>query len=325
MTSLVGALGAGPGGRRCVSIGRNPRGEPTASERAVRGHEQGVLTDGAGALIGEWNVDGQAFLKTGGASDEAGGYARSPRKRALRTGLFGAAACVLLAAVGAIVWRHHPQAPVAPPAPPPPPVTVAVPLRRDVADSVGFLGQFSAVDSVELRAQVGGTLTEIHFRDGQVVKAGDLLFVIDPRPYEIKLDQATAQYQTAEARSVLAGTELWRAQQLKRSDFGSAQSVDQRTADLRSTQAAVAAAKAAIRDAQLDIDYSRVTAPFTGRISDRRVSVGSLVSGSRGGTSPTTLLSTLVSLDPIYLTFDMSEADYEAYRRFRAEPGQAPG
>ena len=101
-----------------------------------------------------------------------------------------------------------------------PRVTVSKPLLRDVDTRVGFLGQFSAIDRVELRAQVGGTLTEIHFKDGQIVHKGDLLFVIDPRPYEIKLAQATAQLQTAPARFTLASSELFRAQTLKRSNFG---------------------------------------------------------------------------------------------------------
>ena len=170
-----------------------------------------------------------------------------------------------------------------------------------------FLGQFSAVDRVELRAQVGGTLSTIEFQDGQIVHKGDPLFVIDPRPFQIKLDQAVAQLQTAQAKEALSEAELWRAQQLKRTDFGTAENVDQRAADQRSAQAAIDTAKAAISDAQLDLEFSRVTAPFTGRIGAHLVSVGSLVSGSRGGTSPTTLLATIVSLDPIYLDFDMSE------------------
>ena len=185
-----------------------------------------------------------------------------------------------------------------------------------------FLGQFSAVDSVELRAQVGGTLSTIDFQDGQIVHKGDPLFVIDPRPFQIRLDQAVAQFQTAQAKEALSEAELWRAQQLKRTDFGTAENVDTRAADQRSAQAAIDTAKAAIRDAQLDLEFSRVIAPFTGRIGAHLVSVGSLVSGSRGGTSPTTLLATIVSLDPIHIDFDMSEADYLAYQQ--ANHGTAP-
>src|SRR6266404_5036110 len=201
---------------------------------------------------------------------------------------------------------------------PPPQVTVSKPLARDVDMRIGMLGQFSAIDRVELRAQVGGTLTEIHFKDGQIVHKGDLLFVIDPRPYEIKLAEATAQLRTASSRFALANSELIRAQALKRSNFGTAEAVDQRMSEQLAAQAAIDDAKAQIRDAQLDIEYCHITAPFTGRIGARLVSIGSLIAGSRAATSPTTLLTTLVSLDPIYLDFDMSESDYLTFSRQRA-------
>jgi multidrug efflux system membrane fusion protein len=201
---------------------------------------------------------------------------------------------------------------------PPAQVTVSQPLARDLDTRIGLLGQFSAIDRVELRAQVGGTLTEIHFKDGQIVHKGDLLFMIDPRPYEIKLAKATAQLQTASARLALASVQLGRAQTLLRTSYGTAETVDQRTSEQRSAQAAIDDAKAQIGDAQLDIEYCRITSPFTGRISARLVSLGSLVAGSRAATSPTTLLTTLVSLDPIYLDFDMSESDYLTFSRERA-------
>jgi multidrug efflux system membrane fusion protein len=199
-----------------------------------------------------------------------------------------------------------------------PQVTVSKPLVHDVDTRIGLLGQFSAIDRVELRAQVGGTLTEIHFKDGQIVHKGDLLFMIDPRPYEIKLAKATAQLQTASARFALASVQLGRAQTLLRTSYGTAETVDQRTSEQSSAQAAIDDAKAQIHDAQLDIEYCRITAPFTGRIGARLVSVGSLIAGSRAATSPTTLLTTLVSLDPIYLDFDMSESDYLTFSHERA-------
>jgi multidrug efflux system membrane fusion protein len=197
-------------------------------------------------------------------------------------------------------------------------VTVSQPLQREVDVRAGFLGQFSAIDRVELRAQVGGTLTEIHFKDGQIVHKGDLLFVIDPRPYEIKLEQAKAALQTATARVALANNQLFRAQSLKRSDFATQETVDQRTNDQDASRAAVEDAKARVHDAELDLEYARVRAPFTGRIGARQVSIGSLVAGSRAATSPTTLLATLVSLDPLYLDFDMSESDFLTFSRERA-------
>src|SRR5579862_8944081 len=197
-------------------------------------------------------------------------------------------------------------------------VTVSVPLLREVDTRIGFLGQFSAVDRVEVRAQVGGTLTEIHFKDGQIVHKGDLLFVIDPRPYEIKLAQAKAALDTANARVALANNQLNRSQSLKRNDFATQETVDQRTNDQDASLAAAEDAKARVRDAELDLEYCRVLAPFTGRIGARQVSIGSLVAGSRAATSPTTLLTTLVSLDPLYLDFDMSESDFLTFSRERA-------
>lgn len=244
--------------------------------------------------------------------------------RAARRPLGLVAGAAGLAAVAALLlWSGRTAAPP-PPAPPPPHVTVAAPLRQAVAPNATFLGQFSAVDQVELRAQVGGTLTAIGFRDGQIVHRGDLLFTIDPRPYQVRLAQATAQLQTAGARQVLTGVQLWRARQLKRTDYGTAETVDQRAADDRSAAASIDAGKAAVADAALDLEFSRITAPFTGKVGAHQVSVGGLVAGSRGGTSPTTLLTTLVSLDPIYLDFDMSEAEYIAYRRTHPE-GAAAG
>jgi multidrug efflux system membrane fusion protein len=201
---------------------------------------------------------------------------------------------------------------------PAPGVTVSQPLQRELDVRAGFLGQFSAVDRVELRAQVGGTLTEIHFKDGQIVHKGDLLFVIDPRPYEIKLEQAKAALETATARVALAINQLSRSQSLKRNDFATQETVDQRTNEQNASQAAVEDAKARIRDAELDIEYCHVRAPFSGRIGARQVSIGSLIAGSRAATSPTTLLTTLVSLDPLYLDFDMSESDFLTFSRERA-------
>jgi RND family efflux transporter MFP subunit len=201
--------------------------------------------------------------------------------------------------------------------PPPPSVTVSAPLQRDIDVRLQFLGQFSAVEHVELRAQVGGTLMHIGFKDGDIVHKGDLLLVIDSVPYEIKLSQAIAQLESANARLELATRELVRANALKRTDAGTAQNVDQREAEKQAAQAAVDGAKAMVRDARFDLDHCRITAPFTGRAGIHFVSVGNLVAGSRAGTSPTTLLATLVSLDPIYLDFDMSEADYMTFLRRR--------
>ena len=198
-------------------------------------------------------------------------------------------------------------------------VVVSRPLERELDTQLGFLGQFSAVDRVELRAQVGGTLTQIRFKDGDIVHEGDLLFVIDPVPYEIKLAQANAQLENATARLEFANRELARAQMLKRNGVVAVENVDQRTSDQQAAQAAFDDAQAQIRDARFDLDHCRIIAPFTGRIGTHLVSVGNLVAGSRAASSPTTLLATLVSLDPLYLDFDMSESDYLAFSRERSK------
>ena len=196
-------------------------------------------------------------------------------------------------------------------------VSVSAPVQKDVEARLQFLGQFSAVQSVELRAQVGGTLTKIGFKDGDVIRKGDVLFEIDPTPYEIKLSEAKAQLETAQAKLELASRQFERADTLKKNGYGTIENADQRAADQRAAQAAVGSAEAAIRDAQFDLDHTRIVAPFTGRIGTHMVSTGNLISGSRAGASPTTLLATIMSIDSIYLNFDMSESDYMAFQRER--------
>lgn len=244
-----------------------------------------------------------------------------PHRRTWRTAAMGVMTLLALFAAWFVLAPHKANQAAAVPTPALP-VTVSQPLQRSVDSRAGFLGQFSAIDRVELRAQVGGTLTEIHFKDGDIVHKGDLLFVIDPRPYEIKLAQAKAALDTANARVALANNQLNRSQSLKRSDFATQETVDQRTNDQDASVAAVEDAKARVLDAELDLEYCHVVAPFTGRIGARQVSLGSLIAGSRAATSPTTLLATLVSLDPLYLDFDMSESDFLTFSRERASnPG----
>ncbi len=231
----------------------------------------------------------------------------------------GGTVLALLVAAGAVRFGPaylHEQTATAQAAPPPPPaVTVSPPLQRDLASWTTFTGQFSAVDYVELRAQVSGYLTEIHFTDGQIVHKGDLLFVIDPRPYDIALQQAAAQVQTAAASLELANKEVARTTVLRRNDFASGEVLDQRVQQQAAAQAALEQAKAAVRSAQLNLEFTRITAPLTGRISTHRASVGNLILGGQS-VGPATLLTTIVSLDPIYLDFDMSEGDYLTYQRF---------
>ncbi len=237
-----------------------------------------------------------------------------------RAAWIGTIALVLLLGGGAVLlrgltpgWLHAaPRAPAA--ALPPPPVTVSRPMQRTLAGWTSFSGQFSAVESVEIRAQVSGYLTEIHFTDGQIVHKGDLLFVIDPRPYQIALEQATAQMLTATAGLDLANKQIGRTAALRQTGFASSELLDQRVQLQRAAEATLQQAHAAMRSAQLNLEFSRITAPLTGRISMHRSSIGNLITGGQGGA--TTLLTTIVSLDPIHLDFDMSEGDYLAYQRF---------
>jgi RND family efflux transporter MFP subunit len=257
--------------------------------------------------------------------DEVSVVARQSRRSGRRTGIALPALALLTATAG---WLHPGALGIAPEAraaAPTPQVVAATPLQRDVDVQLGFLGQFAAVNAVEIRAQVGGTLTGISFRDGDIVHKNDLLFTIDPVPYEIKLAEAKAELESASARASLAERELSRAQTLQRGDAGSIENVDQRVSDRRAAQASIDTAQAHIRDAQFDLDHCRIIAPVTGRIGTHLVSTGNLVAGSRTASSPTTLLATLVSLDPIWLTFDMSESDYNLYQRNRPASGDGRG
>jgi len=247
---------------------------------------------------------------------ESGNVPGSAKRGPKLYGGFAALFLVVTAAVVAVPKLSH-EAPVSA-AIPTTVVTVAQPSQRDLHGRLQFLGQFSPVDQVELRAQVGGTLTYIGFKDGDVVQKGALLFIIDPTPYQIKLDEGTAQIAAARARLELAKTELTRAQTLQEKDAGTIENVEQRSSEQRSAQAALDEAEAQVRDAKFDLDRTRVYAPFSGRVGTHLVSVGNLISGSRGGGSSTTLLATIVSIDPIYLNFDMSEGDYLNFQRDRA-------
>lgn len=223
---------------------------------------------------------------------------------------------LLLAAGGALALYLGPpraQAPAATDATPPT-VTVSAPLRRRLAPWTDFLGQFSAVDRVEIRAQVGGYLTEIHFSDGQLVEKGDLLFVIDARPYDIQLQQANAQRRIALAQLELAKKELERSSALSERNYVSRETHDQRVQQKQAAEAALQQAEAAVHSGELNLEWTRIRSPISGRVSTRRVSPGNLVVGGQSG-GATTLLTTVVSLDPIYLDFDMSESDYVAYQR----------
>src|SRR5438552_1526632 len=189
-----------------------------------------------------------------------------------------------------------------------PPVTVAQPAKRTVTDWDEFTGRFEAVEEVQVRARVGGFVTNVEFRDGAMVNTGDLLYVIDSRPFEAVADQADGQLADARAKAELAKRELDRGLTLNQSQAVSDQIVDQRRQALQAAHAAETQAEGALKAAQLNIEFTQGLAPITGRVSRHLVSVGNLVQGSDNGAS--TLLTTIVSLDPIYIYFDMDEATY---------------
>ena len=205
-------------------------------------------------------------------------------------------------------------------APPAPPVTVAQPVKRTVTDWDEFTGRFEAVEEVQVRARVGGFVTSVEFRDGAIVRAGDLLYVIDPRPFEAVALQADGQLSDARARAELAKRELDRALTLNQTNAVSDSVVDQRRQTLQAAHAAEMQAEGALKAARLNIEFTHVMAPITGRVSRHLVTPGNLVQGSEGSA---TLLTSIVSLDPIYIYFDVDEATYQRNRRLWFE-GQPP-
>src|SRR6201997_208594 len=190
----------------------------------------------------------------------------------------------------------------------PPPVTVAQPVKRTVTDWDEFTGRFEAVEEVQVRARVGGYVTNVEFKDGDMVHAGDLLYVIDSRPFEAVAEEADGQLSDARAKVELAKRELDRGLTLNQSQAVSDQIVDQRRQARQAAHAAEMQAEGALKAAQLNVEFTHVLAPIAGRVSRHLVSVGNLVQGSDNGTS--TLLTSIVSLDPIYIYFDMDEASY---------------
>jgi len=194
-------------------------------------------------------------------------------------------------------------------APPPPPVTVSVPMAGDVVDWDEYVGRFEAVQNVEVRPRATGYLSAVHFRDGQMVQKGQLLFTVDARPAQAAQAQARAQLAQAEAAYANARTELARTQTLAAARAASQEELEAREATLRSGAAQVAAAQAAVQARALDVGFTRVTAPIAGRVSYRRVDPGNSV------TADQTLLTTIVSSDPLYFTFQGSEALLLKYQR----------
>ena len=196
---------------------------------------------------------------------------------------------------------------------PAPPVTVATPLAQRITQWDEYSGRFEAVQRVELRARVSGFIEKIHFKDGQHVKAGALLFTLDKRPFSLAVDAAKADVARFQAQVALAEADLDRAEPLARTRTISEQALQQRQANLSVAQAQLLAAQTNVKTAELNLEWADVRAPIDGRISDRKADVGNLVSG--GQAPSTTVLATIVSQSPIHFVFDVSETDFLRYSR----------
>jgi RND family efflux transporter MFP subunit len=191
----------------------------------------------------------------------------------------------------------------------PPQVTVAKPIVKDIMEWDEFIGRFEAVDQVDVRARVSGYLQQVHFKDGTTVKAGDKLFTIDQRPYQAALQQAEASVTSAQVRVEFTQSDLDRAEQLRRTGNITDQLLDQRRSNFLTARADLDRARAAVQQARLDMEFTEITAPISGRISRKLVSEGNLVNANQ------TVLTNIVSLDPIHFYFDVDERSYLAYAR----------
>ena len=203
--------------------------------------------------------------------------------------------------------------------PPPPQVTVAQALDREVTEWDDFTGRLEAVDSVAVRPRVSGFVSSVHFTEGAVVQKGQLLFQIDERPFQAVADRLKAQLTRARATVRRAGSELERAERLRAENAMSREEHDRRTGFADESAAEVAAVEAALRAAELDLEFTRVTAPITGRIGRAIVTEGNLVNSGPG---ESTLLATVVSMDPIYAYFDADEQFFLRYQAFARTGGR---
>jgi len=203
-----------------------------------------------------------------------------------------------------------------PAAPPPPTVTVAQPVVRRITEWDEYTGRFVAKQRVEVRARVSGYLDSVHFTEGQLVESGQLLFVIDQRPFVAQVERARADVARAQTQYKLAQLEFERGQRLEKSRAMSRETLEERRAERDSAQAQVEAAQAVLRTAELDLGFTEVRAPMGGRVSDIRVDVGNVISG---GSADSTLLTTIVSLDPIELEIEASESEFMRYTRLDSE------
>jgi multidrug efflux system membrane fusion protein len=199
-------------------------------------------------------------------------------------------------------------------------VSVARVLERPVKDWDEFTGRLQAPETVEIRPRVSGYIDKVAFTEGSQVKHGDLLFIIDPRPYKAETDRAAADLKRYQTALQLARIELSRVQKLKDSGAVSEEELDERKSTVAQTEANVGGSQAALEAAKLNLDFTRVTSPIDGRVSRAEVTRGNLVTG---GTNGGTLLTSVVSMDPMYLYFDADEQSYLRYTQM-ARPGSRP-
>lgn len=237
-------------------------------------------------------------------------HARRLRRRA------AAIIIIALAVAAGIGWKLLSDSSADAMPPPPAVVQAAHPLVREVTEWDDYVGRFAPSRTVEVRPRVSGAITRIFFRDGDYVRAGQPLFVVDPRPYRAALAEAQAEVASARSALALARSDYDRVAGLTGDEAMAASEVDQLRTRVRSATAALAAAQARQSLRALDVEFATVRAPISGRISDRRVDVGNLVSGDNGANA--TLLTTINAVDPIYFTFDASEALFLKTQRERA-------
>jgi multidrug efflux system membrane fusion protein len=199
-----------------------------------------------------------------------------------------------------------------PKAPAPVEVSVAEVVCKQISDSDEFTGRLEAVDAVEVRPRVSGYLQSVHFKEGAIVRQGDLLFQIDPRPFQAEVDRLKGDLAQARAQLSRAQSDFQRAEHLHNNDGMSAEEYDRRAAVRSEAEARIASTEAALRGAELNLEFTRVTAPISGRVGRAEITEGNLVEGGAGQIKP---LTTLVSLDPIYVYFDVDEQTYLKYDR----------
>src|SRR6266550_2274643 len=202
------------------------------------------------------------------------------------------------------------------PQPAPLPVNVVTAEEKEVNEWDEFTGRLEAVESVEIRPRVSGYITEIHFEAGAIIKKGDLLYVIDPRPYQADFDRAAAEFERMQAQLKLAQIELDRAKELRTKNTISASEFDQKAATYQGASAAAASAEAAKNAAGLNLEFTQIKSPIDGRVSDARITLGNLV---QPGAGPESVLTTVVSVDPIYAMVDADENAVLKYVKLSSE------